>query len=340
MDSLTQFALGSVVGCAVMKETSPKIMLWSGIVATIPDLDVFLKPFYADGNFVVVHRSFSHSILATLILSACLARFTLKEIHFWRRLAFYFSILFTHALLDCCTTYGTQLFWPFDRRLISFNNIHVIEPIYTCTLIFPLLWGAFSKKRSAQKLKFIYLAIGFSMLYLTWTFVAKSMVKTQVVENLNKQKITYEQLLITPTPFNSLLWKAIVKNDSIYYFGSYSLLDKQENITFYPKKHQPNLLANIDNYCDTETMLRHCDGFPFVEGNENKINIYAVKFGPANYIGAPQFIMPFQATKSGADDYDFKIIDNRFEASNLADYQEQLVNRIFYYSKNITNDRN
>lgn len=327
MDSLTQFALGGVVGCVVLKDTSKKTILISGLVATIPDLDVFLKPFYADGNFVLVHRSFSHSIFCSWILSVILAKSSFAKKSFAQKFNFYFWILFTHSLLDCCTTYGTQLFWPFNRQLISFNNIHVLEPIYTLSLLVPLCITFFSKKNSGKNLKPIYLAVLLSSAYLGWTFVSKTIAKQRVIDSLNQQKISYQKLLITPTPLNSLLWKAIVQNDSIYHFGSYSLFDKKEQITFHKQRHHPELLANIENYCDVETMLRHCDGFPLVEGDEENIRVYAIKFGPANYVGEPKFIMPFQATKS-KEDYDFKIIDNRFESNQLQKFNQELLNRL------------
>ena len=121
MDSLTQFALGGIVGCATLKDTSKQTLIIGGLVATIPDLDVFLKPFYADGNFVVVHRSFSHSLLCTILLSGLLAKWTLKKYTFQLRVQFFFYVLFTHALLDCCTTMcwagtGKRVVWNTGTR--------------------------------------------------------------------------------------------------------------------------------------------------------------------------------------------------------------------------------
>ncbi|MEM6321885.1 MAG: metal-dependent hydrolase [Bacteroidota bacterium] len=328
MDSLTQFVLGGAVGAASLQDTSKKTILWAGIVATIPDLDVLLKPFYADGNFVVIHRSFSHSLLCTVLLSGALAKFTFKKETFWRRFQFYFMILFTHALLDCCTTYGTQLFWPFDRLLISFNNIHVFEPIYTFLLTIPLILVSFSKWSVSKKSAWIYLSLFLSTSYLGWTFLSKTIAHRVITKNLKQQNIIYDKLLVTPTPFNSILWKAIVKSEDAYYFGSYALWDETEQVTFYKKQHKPALLKRIDNYCDTETMLRHCDGFPFVVGDSSEINVYAVKFGPVNYFSSPQFIMPFRATKLG-DDYKFKIVDNRFEEGAVPAFNQELFNRLF-----------
>ena len=45
-------------------------------------------------------------------------------------LLFFVSII-THPLLDSCTAYGTQLFQPFWDYRVAFNNISVVDPIYT-----------------------------------------------------------------------------------------------------------------------------------------------------------------------------------------------------------------
>ena len=62
MDSLTQAALGAAVGYAVMgRQIGPKAMLWGAVIATVPDLDVFV-PLGSDVDDFTKHRSASHSL--------------------------------------------------------------------------------------------------------------------------------------------------------------------------------------------------------------------------------------------------------------------------------------
>ena len=42
----------------------------------------------------------------------------------------FFLAIITHPILDAQTTWGTQLFWPFEWR-VAVENIFIIDPIYT-----------------------------------------------------------------------------------------------------------------------------------------------------------------------------------------------------------------
>ena len=68
MDSLTQFALGAVVGEVVLgRKLGWKGALLGGIAGTIPDLDVLLNNFYDPISRMKIHRGFSHSIFFAII---------------------------------------------------------------------------------------------------------------------------------------------------------------------------------------------------------------------------------------------------------------------------------
>ena len=62
MDSITQFVLGASIAIAVSPKKSAKVVLAGGLMATIPDLDIF----YDHGNDLlntVNHRGWTHSLL-------------------------------------------------------------------------------------------------------------------------------------------------------------------------------------------------------------------------------------------------------------------------------------
>ena len=121
MDSLSQIVLGAGVGEAILgKKVGNKTILWGAIIATVPDLDVIPGMFMDPINYVFFHRGFSHS-LAFFILASPIFGWLLQKLYrkqtatWWNWTVFSFWVLFTHALLDCFTSWGTQLFWPFDR---------------------------------------------------------------------------------------------------------------------------------------------------------------------------------------------------------------------------------
>src|SRR5690606_5920512 len=43
----------------------------------------------------------------------------------------FFLAFITHILLDSFTAYGTQVFQPFSNFRLAFNNISIVDPLYT-----------------------------------------------------------------------------------------------------------------------------------------------------------------------------------------------------------------
>jgi inner membrane protein len=153
MDSLTQIVLGAAVGEVVLgKKVGNKAMIYGAVAGTIPDLDVFVGYFYDTVTALEIHRGFSHS-LAFSILGAPIFGYILSRIHKqanwkeWSMLMFWG--LFTHPLLDCFTTWGTQLFWPLDLR-IAFKSVFVIDPLYTVPFLICLI-AASRLERTSEK---------------------------------------------------------------------------------------------------------------------------------------------------------------------------------------------
>jgi len=143
MDSLTQAILGAVTFAAVKdKEIGKKALLFGAFAGTIPDLDVLFAPFFNDVAFISVHRSFSHSILFALLFGGIMGEIFFRLYHkmhtrFSWFLAFFLAV-FTHALLDWCTTYGIKFLSPFIGHIFSTNTIHVFEPFYSLILLMGL----------------------------------------------------------------------------------------------------------------------------------------------------------------------------------------------------------
>ena len=192
MDSLTQIVLGAAVGEAVLgKKVGNKAMLYGAIAGTIPDLDVFASHFTDTVTALSVHRGFSHSIFFSVLFAPIfgwlVSRYeTLRDFKSWSWL--FFLAFVTHPILDAHTTWGTQLFWPFDVRL-AFKTIFVIDPIYTLPfLVFLIL--AMTQKRTAEKRQFYNkMGLWVSSCYLILTFFLKWIAFSQFESALKTQNI-------------------------------------------------------------------------------------------------------------------------------------------------------
>ncbi len=239
MDSLTQILLGASVSYACLGKKVEKArvpLVLGALVGTLPDLDVILR--YVDplDNFVN-HRGFSHSlfmhflIVPVLMVLARLVSPSLRCVGMVRLGVSIYLILATHALLDAMTVYGTQLFWPFnDSSPVSIGSVFIIDPLYTL----PLLVGVLASLCARQEKKYFYNLIGFttSLFYLFFTLTAQSYVAKHAVYSLHDKDIPYRDYKVIPTPFNSFLWRVVVRQDQGYKVGYMSIFDDNKQIDF------------------------------------------------------------------------------------------------------------
>lgn len=216
MDSVTQFALGACVGVAVLgRKVGPRrAALAGGILGTLPDLDVFLAPDDPIESFVQ-HRAWSHSLFVHAALTPIIGeavRLWSKRLRNDRSLAWaaVFLCLSTHAILDAFTIYGTRLFWPFWTEPVSVGSLFIIDPLYTLPLLIAMVWAFLERSWTPLYRKALMLCLGLSAAYLSWTLLAQQLISSKAVTLLAEKNITADKLIATPTPFNTVLWRAIV----------------------------------------------------------------------------------------------------------------------------------
>jgi inner membrane protein len=160
----------------------------------------------------------------------------------------YFFAFLTHWIIDACTAYGTQIFEPFSRYRVAFNNISIVDPLYTGPLLLGL-FIAFFAKRAGKRAFWNWFGVSLSTLYMGFTFYAKSMVNDIVARNLEKQGIEAETYITYPSIFNTVLWQTTVVTKDAYYYGMYSFMDEDEEISFTKLPQNHDL---IEKYKDDE----------------------------------------------------------------------------------------
>lgn len=283
MDSLTQIVLGAAVGEATLgKKVGNKALLYGAIAGTIPDLDVLFGAMTDTITAIEWHRGFSHSLLFCLLLAPILGWLVNK---LERRLnlgwkpwtLLFFLGLFTHPLLDAFTTWGTQIFWPFESR-IAFNSIFVIDPLYTVPFLISTVWLMFYKRDSKSRRQLNTAGLVVSSSYLLLTLAIKTMVETQFENRLKEQNITYTQLSTRPSPFNTLLWNANIDTSQDYLMADYSLLDTQAiQFKSYPKqREQSNHLLKQPNI---QRLISISEGWYILEKKEQQWYFNDLRFG-------------------------------------------------------------
>ncbi len=236
MDSLSQAILGaSVAGACAPSGHRGKAMLLGAGLGTLPDLDVFIDFGGAIENFTY-HRGFSHSLFVLAPFSVLLW-LALKR--WWapvsdrplRWLAAISLALLTHPLLDAHTAYGTQLFWPLSVPPASWATLFIIDPLYTLPLLVGVLLAAFLPRRSWTGAA-LRVGLVLSTLYIGWSWAAQSVVRHNAETALADLELQDAELFITPTPFNTLLWRVVVRTDDGYLEGFDSLVVDEGTVQF------------------------------------------------------------------------------------------------------------
>uniref|UniRef100_A4XRV7 Membrane-bound metal-dependent hydrolase n=1 Tax=Ectopseudomonas mendocina (strain ymp) TaxID=399739 RepID=A4XRV7_ECTM1 len=229
MDSITQAVLGaSIQGALLGRWQGRKALLYGAALATLPDLDVVIDYGDAVGN-MTYHRGFSHSLFVlsglALLLTWLIRRYRPHPGYSDRRLLLtLWLVLITHPLLDAFTSYGTQLFWPLMPTPTAWSSLFIIDPLYTLPLIAAVVISLFTGLReNSWRIPSVALAV--STLYIGFSMAGKFMAEQRVEAELSRQGIQAEQLFVTPTPLNTLLWRVIVLDGEHYHEALVGWLD-------------------------------------------------------------------------------------------------------------------
>ena len=196
----------------------------------------------------------------------------------------FFWSIFTHPLLDSCTTYGTQLFQPFSDYRVAFNNISVADPFYTVPFLICLLVARFLTRGSNVRKWVNWAGIIISSLYLIWTVYNKFKVNAVFEKSLQKQNISYSRYTTSPTIFNNFLWTCTAEGNKEFYQGFYSIFDSKpevETFNIIPKNH--HLVDHFQAEEDFKVLRWFSkDYYAIMERSDGLLQYNDLRFGIAN----------------------------------------------------------
>ena len=139
MDPLSQGTVGAALAqSSASKKNIFRISVIGFLAGLAPDLDVLIQSSTDPILFLEYHRQFTHSLFfipfGSLIVALILFPFVKSSMRM--KTVYYASLLgyATHGLLDACTSYGTQLFWPFSNERVTWNNISIVDALFTIHL--------------------------------------------------------------------------------------------------------------------------------------------------------------------------------------------------------------
>lgn len=272
MDSLTQIGLGAALGVAVMGPRTAvwKSALWGGVAGLLPDLDVLVD--HGDPLLDMIrHRAESHG-LPILTLLAPLMAWVVSRLHgeqaLWRRwwLALWLA-LFTHPLLDLMTIYGTQALQPLTDEAWGLGSIFIIDPAYSLPLFFGVL-AALGLARTgahplqqARGLRINRWGLWLSSAYLLWSALAQQWVMHMARTSLQAQGLPATQVLVTPAPLSTLVWRVVAMDGERFHEGFYALADGGRALRFIAHDSGQALQRTHAMHPQVQRLTRFADGF-------------------------------------------------------------------------------
>ncbi|OGB13319.1 MAG: hydrolase [Burkholderiales bacterium RIFCSPLOWO2_12_67_14] len=322
MDSLTQIALGSAVSVAVMGRRTAvwKAALWGAVAGTLPDLDAFIDHGDAMLN-MTRHRAESHALffltLAAPLLAWAVARLHGEAAGFKRRaapslnrtpsggsdprsggawgrwtLALWLALI-THPLLDAMTVYGTQLLQPFTDHPYGVGSVFIIDPAYTVPLIVGVV--AAMRLKNTRGLRWNAAGLVLSTLYLVWGVVAQQHVERIARDSLRQSGIHPQGLLVTPAPFNTVLWRLVAVTPTRYFEGHYSLLDARPTLRWTAHERGAALIAAHGSEPAVARMAAFTHGFYSLSETDGHLFVTDLRMGQE-----PAYIFRFNLGSAAA----------------------------------------
>lgn len=211
MDPISQGALGALAATSLAKAGRARWAIsvgWAG--GMLADADIFIRSETDPLLNIEYHRHFSHSLIfipvGGLMCAGLLWFFLRNRIGFRELLIYAIAGFATSGLLDACTSYGTQLLWPFSNERIAWSIISIVDPIFTGSILCLL---GFCWIRCDRK----WALIGgvFALFYLS-TGAIQNQRATDALVELAKSRgevETASRFTVKPSIGNLLVWRGI-----------------------------------------------------------------------------------------------------------------------------------
>ncbi|HLP95584.1 MAG TPA: metal-dependent hydrolase [Saprospiraceae bacterium] len=287
-----------------------------------------------------------YALAPTLILGGLFATKLWRD--YWKRdlnmveasyftwVSLFFWSIFTHPILDCFTSWGTQIFQPFDDLRVQWCTVSVVDPVATLPFLLMLIIASLIHRtkpvRTWWNMAGLVWFCGYLMLYTLWH---KKQVNDLFEASLKSQNISYQRFYTNPTIFNNVVWSGVAEGDTAFYFGQYGFQDCKKEfspISVIPKQH--NLLQQVPQDFRAAKFLRwFTDGYYNVapyQGDTLQVN--DLRFGlMGDTFRGNNYVFPFLLFKNEKGEWD--VLQNNRNRDNMEANKQsisQLMNRVIH----------
>ena len=223
MDPISQGALGSVFALTKARKNHIFAAIWLGALSGMaPDLDILIRSNSDPMMYFEYHRHFTHSFVfipfGALICAAVLSPFFKKLFKQWPPLSFKSSYLYcflgfaSHGVLDACTSYGTQLLWPFSSIRVAWDIVSIVDPLFTLPILAMIILARIKKNTNWGKA-----ALGYALLFMSVGVFQHQRAIKALNELASDRGHTPVRVHAKPSIANLILFRGIYEYNNRFY---------------------------------------------------------------------------------------------------------------------------
>jgi inner membrane protein len=217
LDPVSQGVLGAAAAQAFAKPRQVAVAgLLGALAGMAPDLDVLIRSSVDPLLFLEFHRQFTHSLVfipvGAALCAAVLFPFVRRRCRGWEVYLYCLLGFATHGLLDACTSYGTQLYWPFSNSRVAWSNISIVDPLFTLPLLILVALAATRGRVALARAACVWAA-----LYLVVGIVQRDRAEAAGYAIALAREHTPISVEAKPAFASLLLWKTLYEHAGRYY---------------------------------------------------------------------------------------------------------------------------
>ena len=281
VDWITQAALGAWIGELMMrKRLGNRALAWGALFGVMPELLEWLaSPVLDTARELACRRALAHSLPIMALGSWAIAQGLAK---LWKRekiskqnaAIFVFAVWSAHVLVDCFSTEGAALLWPLLAKRFTINILYPVDFLFTVPLLAGVLWLAFLKEQKPKKSrskkptppskrkKIYQWSLGLSAGYALCAMGMKWIASSGFEADLARRGTKFVRRMESPTPYNILLWRAVVDRGDEFWVGYCTVFERHDTPVrwpVYPKGSEA--LAKVADLRETKTLISVTDGW-------------------------------------------------------------------------------
>jgi inner membrane protein len=266
MDPVSHALLGASWAQSGRADKFATATMLGALSALVPDLDALIQSPNDPLLLLEYHRQFTHSLafvpVGALLCALVFWRLARRRLTFAATYGFCCLGFASHSLLDACTTYGTELLWPFSDARIAWSIVPAIDPAFTLPLLALVILAV---RRKAPR--YAYAAAAWAIVYLAFGALQQARAEAAGGALADARGHVPVRLEAKPALGSVLLWKIIYEHDGRYYVdaarvGFAATVSAGENIAKLDvARHFPWLDTHSQQFADIERFRRVSDGF-------------------------------------------------------------------------------